>query len=91
MRCVGDGFLFAHLAAAGIEIGHAHAEIHSRDLKRAASAGGGLFKQQDDVLALHGGGADVGAALGLQVVAQVQQIADFLRGKVLQSQKAPAF
>ena len=64
--------------------------LGGRYLKGTAGAGGGLFKQQDDVLALHGGGADACPPLGLQVVAQIQQIAKFLRGKIGQREKAAA-
>ena len=83
-------FLFAHLGGASVQIGDMGALLGGRYLKGTAGAGGGLFKQQDDVLALHGGGADACPPLGLQVVAQIQQIAKFLRGKIGQREKAAA-
>ena len=83
-------FLFAHLGGASVQIGDMGALLGGRYLKRTAGAGGGLFKQQDDVLALHGGGADACPPLGLQVMAQIQQIAKFLRGEVGQGEKAAA-
>ena len=85
-----QGLLFAHLGAARVQIGDVGALLGGGHLEGTAGAGGGLFKQQHDVLALHGGLADAGAALGLQVVAQVQQVADLGGGKILQGQEAPA-
>ena len=84
-------FLFAHLGRTGVQIGDMGALLGGRYLKGTAGAGGGLFKQQDDVLALHGGGADACPPLGLQVMAQVQKIPDLRRGEVGQGEKAPAF
>ncbi|SCI64335.1 Uncharacterised protein [uncultured Blautia sp.] len=83
--------LLAHLAAAGVQIGDVAPLLGSSHLEGAAGAGGGLFKQQHDVLALKGWVADAGPALGLQVVAQVQEITDLRGGEVFQSQKTPAF
>ena len=64
--------------------------LRGRHLKGAAGAGGRLFKQQHDVLALHGGLADARTPLGFQIVAEVQQIAQLAGGKIRQRQKAPA-
>ena len=61
------------------------------DLKRAAGAGGGLFKQQHDVLAGEQVAADAGALLRLQVGGEVQHIADLIRGEILQREKRAAF
>ena len=47
---VGDALLLAHLGAARVQVGDPHAQIHPRHLKGAAGTGGGLFKQQHDVL-----------------------------------------
>ena len=77
-----QGLLFAHLGGAGVQIGNVGALLGGRHLKGAAGAGGGLFKQQDNVLALQGGRADACPALGLQVVSQIQKVADLRRGKV---------
>ena len=86
-----QGFLLSHLAAAGVQVGDVASLLGGGHLKGAAGAGGGLFKQQHDVLALKGWVADAGPALGLQVVAQVQEIADLRGGEVFQSQETPAF
>ena len=51
-RRVGYALLFAHLGGAGVEIGHAHAQVAPRHLEGAAGAGGGLFKEQHYVLAV---------------------------------------
>ena len=86
-----QGLLFAHLGAARVQVGDVGALLGGRHLEGAAGAGGGLFKQQHNVLAFHRRLADARPALGLQVPGQVQQITNFLRGKIFQSQKAPAF
>ena len=51
-RRVGYALLFAHLRGAGVKIGHAHSEIAPGNLKGAAGAGGGLFKEQHYVFAV---------------------------------------
>ena len=81
---VGDGLFFADLRAGGVEIGDAHAHVVGSDLKRAAGAGGGLFKDQGNVLALPVVNADIGLLFGLETLRQIQQIQDFLRCKVQQ-------
>ena len=82
--------LFAHLRGACVQIGNVGALLGSRHLKGAAGAGGGFFKQQDNVLALHGRCADARPALGLQIVSQIQKVSDLRRGKISQRQKAAA-
>ena len=52
LRGVRDGLLLSHLAAARVEIGHAHTKVPAGNFKRAARAGGRFFKQQHHVLAL---------------------------------------
>ena len=89
---VGNGFLFADLAARRVKVGDLHAQIVSGDLKAAAGAGGGLFKDQGDVLA----GqllivADAGLFPGLQVSGQIEQLLDLGRGVVQKLQKAAIF
>ena len=80
---VGDGLLLADLAARGVQVGHFHAQIVSGDLKAAAGAGGGLFKDQGDVLARQlVVVADAGLFLGLEVGGEVQQLLDLGRGVV---------
>ena len=82
--------LFPHLGGICVQIRHMGALLRGRHLKGAAGAGGRLFKQQYDVLALHGGLADARTPLGFQIVAEVQQIAQLAGGKIRQRQKAPA-
>ena len=89
---VGNGFLFADLAARRVKVGDLHAQIVSGDLKAAAGAGGGLFKDQGDVLA----GqllivADAGLFPGLQVSGQIEQLLDLGRGVVQKLQKTAIF
>ena len=47
---VGNGFVIADQAARRVKVGDLQAQIVSGDLKAAAGAGGGLFKDQGDVL-----------------------------------------
>ena len=82
-----DGLLLAHLRAAGIEVGHAHAEIHGADLERAARAGGRLLEQQDDVLALEVTMGGTGQFQVLEFAGQLQQVLDFLGGEVEEAQE----
>ena len=84
-------FLLAHLGGLGIEEGDACAFIVSGDLKRAAGAGRGLFKQQHDVLAGEQVAADAGALFGLEVSGEIEHIADLIRGEVFQRQERTAF
>ena len=89
---VGNGFLFADLAARRVKVGDLHAQIVSGDLKAAAGAGGGLFKDQGDVLACQLLiVADAGLFLGLQVSGQIEQLLDLGRGVVQKLQKAAIF
>lgn len=43
---VGDGLLFADLAARRVEVGDFHAQVVGGDLKAAAGAGGGLLEDE---------------------------------------------
>ena len=79
---IGDGFLFADLTAGRVQIGHFHAQIVGGYLKAAAGAGGGLFKDQSDVLAPQLVVPDTGLLFGLQVSSQLQQLTDLGRGVV---------
>ena len=67
LRRVGDGLFLANLAAGGVQIGGAHAQIVGRNLKRAAGAGGGLFKNQRHILAAQRVMRDAGLLLSLQL------------------------
>ena len=68
-------------------VGHAAAEIHAGYLKGAAGTGGSLFEQQDDVLAGEIAVGNTGHLHTLELVSQVQQIADFFGGVVEQLQE----
>ena len=83
--------LLAHLAAAGIQVGDVSPLLSGGHLEGTAGAGGGLFKEQDDVLAFQSGLADSGPALALQIVAQIQQVTDFLRSEVHEGKEGSAF
>ena len=67
-----QGLLFAHLAAGRVQVGDVAPLLGGRHLEGAAGPGGGLLKEQHDVLALQGPAADPRPALGLQIFAQVQ-------------------
>ena len=82
-----DGLLLAHLRRTGIEIGHTHAEVHGTDLEGAAGARGGLFKQQDDVLALEVAVRGARALQRLEVSGELQQVLDFLGREVEKLEK----
>ena len=77
LRRVGNRFLLSHLAAAGVQIRHAHAQVTPGDFERAARAGRGFFKQQDNILALQIAVRRSGALEVLEVVRQLEQIPDF--------------
>ena len=80
---IGDGLLFADLAAGGVQIGHFHAQIVGGYLKAAAGTGGGLFKDQSNIFAPQLVVTDTGLLFGLQVSGQLQQLPD-LGGGVVQ-------
>ena len=52
LRGVRDGLLLSHLAAARVEIGHAHTKVPARDFERAACARRRFLKQQNNIFAL---------------------------------------
>ena len=80
---VGDGLLLADLAAGRVKVGHFHAQIVGSDLEAATGAGGGLFKDQGDILACQLViVADAGLLFCLQVCGKVQQFFDLGRGVV---------
>ena len=87
-RRVLDGLLLAHLGAAGVEVGHAHAEVHGADLERAAGAGGRLLEQQNDVLALEIAVRHTGVFHGLEAGRKIEQIADLLGTEIQQGEEA---
>ena len=89
---VGDGLLLADLAAGRVKVGHFHAQIVGSDLEAATGAGGGLFKDQGDVLACQLLiVADAGLFPGLQVSGQIEQLLDLGRGVVQKLQKTAIF
>ena len=82
-----DGLLLAHLGAARIKVGHAHAEVHGADLEGAAGARGGLLEQENDVLALEVAVRGAGALQVLEVLGELQQVLDLLGGEVEQAEE----
>ena len=89
-RGILDGFFLAHLRALGVEVGHAHAEVHGPDLERAAGARGGLLEEKDDVLALEVAVRLPGALLRLEVGGEVNEILDLLGGEVEELEEVAA-
>ena len=85
---VGDGLLLADLAARRVEVGDFHAQVVGGDLEAAAGAGGGLLKDEGDVLAAQSVMADTGLFLGLQVGGEIQQALDLVGGVIKELQKA---
>ena len=90
MGGVRNGFLPAHLAAAGIQIGHAETQIHTGHLKRATGAGGSLFKKQDNVFSFQIAMGRAGALHILKVFGQIQQISDLCGSEIQKRQKIPS-
>ena len=91
MGGIRDRFLFAHLAVVRAQESHAHAEIHTRDLERAARARGGLFEKQDYVPAFQIFVKLARLFLLFEVPGQVEKTADLLRAVVEQSQETATF
>ena len=89
-RGVCDGFLFADLRAAGVQIGHAHAQIVGGHLEAAAGARAGLFKDQRDVFAAQRVVGHARLFACLQLRRKIQQRADLLRRIIDELQKAPS-
>ena len=79
---IGDAFLFTHLRTRGIEIDGVHTQVGRRYLKGATGAGAGLFKKQGNALALVIPMGDARLLFGLIVGRQVEQIFNFLGGKI---------
>ena len=77
LRGVRDGLLLSHLAAARVEIRHAHTKIPARDFECAARAGGRFFKQQHHVLALQVTMGRSGALEIFKITRQIEQVPDF--------------
>ena len=86
-----QALLLAHLAAGRVQIGDVGPLLGGRHLEGAAGAGGGLLKEQDNVLALQGRIADAGSPLALEIVAQVQQIPDLLGRQVHEGEEGFSF
>ena len=79
---IGDGLLLADLRARGVQVGDAHAQVMARDLEGAAGPGGGLLKNQGDILALENLMGDTRLFLGLELGGYVQEVLDFGGGEV---------
>ena len=88
---VGNGFLLSHLGTGGAEVGNGHSQIRRCYFKGAPGTGGVLLKQQHDVLSLVHPMEDAVFLLLLQVCCQIQQVLDFLGGKIQKLQKAFTF
>ena len=82
-----DGLLLAHLRAAGIQVGHAHAQVHGAHLEGAAGTGRGLLEQKHDILALQVAVGHAGALHVLEVAGQIEQVADLLGSEIEQSEE----
>ena len=78
---VGHGFLLADLGAAG-KIGAVAALIVDGGLEGAAGAGGGLFENEGDVLALEELGFAAGLAQSLEAGGEVEQAGQLFTGEV---------
>ena len=90
LRGVGEGLLLAHLGGAGIEERDAHAEIAGADLERAAGAGGGLFKEQNDLLVAEPLMLNAVVFQALELNGEVDEVVDFFRGEVEKREEASA-
>ena len=86
-RSVRYALFLAHLRAAGVKIGHAHAKIHPGHFKGTACPRGGLFKEQHYVFPLQIAVRNAGTFECLEFFGQIQQITDLLRCIVKQCQK----
>ncbi len=84
---VGDGFLFAHLAAGGAEIGDMRSLVEGGDFKGAACAGAVFFKDQGDVFALEALLLGAGVFGLLEVQRKVEQKLDLFGAEVHQREK----
>ena len=85
------GFLDADLRARGAEIGHVRTLVIGRHFEGAAGPGGRLFENEGDVLARERLALRTGLLGLLEGAGEVQQIPDFLRGKVEQFQETAVF
>ena len=88
---VSDAFLLSNLRAGGIQISAVHSKIRCRHLKGTAGAGGGLFKNQGNMLALADLMRNPRLFLGLQFRCKIYKTLNFLIGKVQQLQEISAF
>ena len=86
-RRVGDALLFPDLRTRGVKIGRPHAEIPRGDLKTAAGARTGLFKDQRNVLPLAQPMRLARLFLRLQRGGKRKQTGDLLRRKIQELQK----
>ena len=78
------GFLFAHLGAAGLQERYVATLIVYRHLKGTAGAGGRFLKQQGNVLSPKAAAQYAAALFRLQIVPQIQKIANLPGGKIHQ-------
>ena len=86
-RRILPALLLAHVAHRGGEIGDVSALILGGNLKRTAGAGGGLFKQQRNVLVFERLVLDAGTLFVLQICSELEQVGNFIGGEILQREK----
>ena len=83
-RSICNRFLFANLRAGRVEIGDCHAQIMRCNLKRAACARAGLFKNQRGLLSLAQPVGDTCLFLRLEFGGERQKLHDLFRRKIQQ-------
>ena len=76
---IGDAFLFADLAAGGIQVGAVHSQVVRGDLEGAARTRTRLFKNQGNILTGEFRVRDPGFFLLFQIRRQIQQAGDVRR------------
>ena len=87
LRGVRDGLLLSHLAAARVEIRHAHTKVPARDFERAACARRRFLKQQNNIFALQVTMGRSGALEIFKITRQIEQVSDLRRRVVDELQK----
>ena len=90
-RCIRNTFLLTDLGSAGIQICGRHTEVVCGDLKSAAGAGAGLFKDQGDVFSLAVTVCDPLFLFLLEVGGEVDQAENLFGGIVKKFQEVSVF
>ena len=86
-----DALLLAHLRTLRVQIRYVSAFIVTCHLEGTPGPRRCLVKQKNDIFSLQHFPLDAAPFLRLQVMSQIQHVADLLRGKIHQCQKASAF